>query len=73
MAPQIINSLLSIENIKKDTLKYIHDNYITRIEMSFRIGCHHTNLTKFLNTSMGFNSNNLINLLNLLYHENEKC
>lgn len=70
MAPKIINSLLSIENIKKDTLKYIHDNRITRKEMSYRIGCHYTNLTKFLNTSIGFNSNNLINLLNLLYCEN---
>ena len=68
----ILPCTLTLERVKTDTLKYIQCENITRTELSYRVGCHKTNITKFLNTSLGMQTKYFINLLNLLYHERSK-
>lgn len=68
--PITLPHMLTLSQIKIDTLKYLQLNNITRAELSFRIGCCKANLSRFLNTSTGFSHKLLLNLINLLYHEN---
>ena len=63
---------LTLAKIKCDALKYIALHRITRTELSYRIGCEKSNLHLFLNVpERGLQSRSLINLLNILYYDNE--
>ena len=63
---------LTLANIKCDALKYIAAHRITRTELSYLIGCEKSNLYLFLNVpERGLNTRSFINLLNLLYYDNE--
>ena len=61
---------LTLIKIKIDTLKYLSFQCLSRSELSFRIGCDKSVLTKFLNKpKCGMQSHHLINLLNILYYD----
>ena len=60
-------SMLTLERIKHDTLVYLNEHKMTRVELSYLIDCHKSNLSNFLNRSnYCFQSKSFINLLNIL-------
>lgn len=62
-------SMLTLERIRHDTLVYLNEHKMTRVELSYLIDCHKSQIHRFLNLNYPLNYRPLINLLNLLYYE----